>query len=764
MKKVLTLALFLFAGLQIIAQTEGITYQAVIIGPDGQEIPGVDAQGNILPNAEIALRFTILDANNLERYQEVQTTYTDQYGRINLLIGKVDPDGFEQIDWDGTPVDLKVEIDFSGAGTSFIDMSRQELNFVPYSYHRNIIAHGTLVVDDIADLNGELTVAGPTNLNSTLTVHNNNATDLTGSLTVGGATNIGSDLSVDGVTNLNDAISINNGAAAIFTGDVTVAAAGTATFNGPTSFAGASSFNDVTVTGPSRLNGQVTVDVNMDIQGGDAVYNAYPLLVQGSKQGIAIKTTGDRTTNNNYISFWDDTQMWGRIEGQTYGELNLDPEYIIEHGVNITNIVVAGVDIAGAIAELVIANAEAATTAADFRPCVGFGVCVTSPPPAVFVVKLAKVIKVIADVVALAANLATAIVEEGAFVGFHAAQIGVTYQSGSGDYAEWLLKENPGEDFIAGELVGVNNGFVSKNTFGAEKVMVVSTNPIVLGKMPQEKDEYKYVKIAFMGQVPVRVLGAVEPGDYILPSELGSGFGKAVHPDEMTTRDYNKIVGVVWENMATVTDGLNIVNVAVGINNNDLANVVAEQEEKLSALLGALNQLKIQIAQSNTALANLVPGYAEYIENNTIYDYVDSIENQDYQANNQLKSDIPCPTCPDEYELVTIEFSREQMEAGIEIARENYAKSFEEGNKLNSILGLDEFKSSATKNNQVSQSIDFGDILLTPMNEHPFWKRFNSDPDYKEEIIQYIKSSMEKTMQSQEKYNQESYRIKFTGF
>ena len=44
MKKVLTLTLFLFASLLLFAQTEGISYQAVIVGPDGQEIPGVDAQ------------------------------------------------------------------------------------------------------------------------------------------------------------------------------------------------------------------------------------------------------------------------------------------------------------------------------------------------------------------------------------------------------------------------------------------------------------------------------------------------------------------------------------------------------------------------------------------------------------------------------------------------------------------------------------------------------------------------------------------------
>ena len=97
MKKILSLALFVLLSTQLFSQTDGITYQAVIIGPDNQELPGVDAQGNILPEATVAIRFTILDENNAIEYQEVQTTNTDQYGRINLLIGDANPDGFKQI-------------------------------------------------------------------------------------------------------------------------------------------------------------------------------------------------------------------------------------------------------------------------------------------------------------------------------------------------------------------------------------------------------------------------------------------------------------------------------------------------------------------------------------------------------------------------------------------------------------------------------------------------------------------------------------------
>ena len=35
-------------------------------------------------------------------------------------------------------------------------------------------------------------------------------------------------------------------------------------------------------------NVQAALDANVDANGGDDTYSAYPLLVQGSKQGIAI--------------------------------------------------------------------------------------------------------------------------------------------------------------------------------------------------------------------------------------------------------------------------------------------------------------------------------------------------------------------------------------------------------------------------------------------------------------------------------------------
>ena len=57
MKNLITLLSFiLLINHQVFAQTDGLNYQAVIIDPDPEEIPGIDVTGNILPNKEINVR------------------------------------------------------------------------------------------------------------------------------------------------------------------------------------------------------------------------------------------------------------------------------------------------------------------------------------------------------------------------------------------------------------------------------------------------------------------------------------------------------------------------------------------------------------------------------------------------------------------------------------------------------------------------------------------------------------------------------------
>jgi hypothetical protein len=788
MKK-LVLTLFLLASLHLIAQTDGISYQAVIIGPDNQELPGVDAEGNILPNATVAIRFTIFDANNQVEYQEVQTTNTDQYGRINLLIGEVNPDGFAEISWDGTNKDLKVEIDFSG-GTSYVDMAREKLTFLPYAFHRNITATGTLTVDDASFLNGELTVQGPTNLNSTLNVNGGNATNLSGELNVDGTTSLNNTLNVNNMfmTKLSGALNVGNttideidyNAPTNLAGILNVNGLGT--FKDGISVKGTSTFDNLNVNnntilgtvlddgsitsttdiiGKTDINGQVTIKPDIDNKDVAAIlpindedanqsnYDKYPLRVEGSYQGIAIKVKETRGRTNNYISFWDDDQMWGRIEGLTLSQQAFDPEYILEHTFKITDIAIATADVVIAIIDWGTGGLNFAAALTSSTACVGVGACVTLPVPSWIGSSTVEWVLLTAQIVSLGGSLALAVAEEVSFTGFSIANIGVSYQSGAGDYAEWLPKENLSDVFLEGEIVGIKNGMVTKKTWDAEKIMIVSTKPIVLGNMPQPNQEKDYVKIAFMGQVPVKILGNVTPGDYILPNVLGYGFGMAVHPKDMKIRDYKKVAGVAWSNIGKISDGLNLVNVAVGINTNDLSDIVDKQEQELKALRAITVELENEIKQTNSVLAELVPGYAKAVGIENIDQWIKNGENNESIVHNDVNSE-DLTAFSDENDVLYFEISRKQIVTAISMAREQYVQMLDEFDITKKLL-LD-------KNSFLNEAMV--DKILTPIEKHPFWQKIDNETAYKEEIIDFLLSKMEKAFHTHKKYAHEFTEFK----
>ena len=168
--------------------------------------------------------------------------------------------------------------------------------------------------------------------------------------------------------------------------------------------------------------------------------------------------------------------------------------------------------------------------------------------------------------------------------------LGVAYESGSGDYAEWLMRANPEEFISPGDVVGVIGGKISKSFTHADKFMVVSTAPLLLGNMPEtEKEKAFSEKIAFMGQVPVKVLGEVEIGDYILPSGCGDGLAIAVAPEDMLAKDYQRIVGVAWEK--STGEFVSLINTAIGINQNDMSKVVEQMQATLNHIQASLKQL-----------------------------------------------------------------------------------------------------------------------------------------------------------------------------
>ncbi|HUX53096.1 MAG TPA: hypothetical protein VMV56_01645 [Williamwhitmania sp.] len=540
MKQIFLLALSLFVMVDLFGQSQGISYQAVIIDKNPQEIPGVDISGNILPNHAMQVRFTILDALGTIEYQEEQSTTTDAYGMINLTIGlgtvtAASPNTFIEIDWNGAPKDLKVDISLSGTDLFYTDFSFQPLTFLPYAYHKNITATGSMIID------------GVTNLKSRLNVTNGSPTFLSGRLTVDSA--------------------------AILQ-------------------------NELTVNAKSNLKGQVTI--NAALAGDKSNYDSYPLRVEGGTQGLAVKITGSRSSSNNFVTFWDDEKIQGRIEGQTTAELLSDPEYIFDNVLFANEILRSTVDVAKAVAGVVSASSSSTV-------CAGLGACVTAPIPSLIVGAAAQLVM---DIANLALGVAAPIIYN---VSKHA-NIGITYQSGAGDYAEWLPKLDLTEKFFPGDIVGVKGGQISKSTENADHFMVISQKPIVLGNMPQENRESSYEKVAFMGQVPVKVIGKVQIGDYILPSGSNNGTGIAVSPDNMQPDQYQKIVGVAWSSSESLQ--YDYINVAVGLNANDGARLAIKQEQKINAQAAEISALKEQINQMNAVLSQVVPNYATLMESN----------------------------------------------------------------------------------------------------------------------------------------------------
>ena len=131
--------LLLFSSLAF-SQSSGITYQAVIYNPNGEELPGVDNPYAPLVNQDICLQFGIVDADgNLEYQEEVQVT-TDPFGMVNLLIGTNTQTGgyaadFAGVEWTADSKFLKVDLDIKGTCNDFEELSYQPFTYVPFAYY-----------------------------------------------------------------------------------------------------------------------------------------------------------------------------------------------------------------------------------------------------------------------------------------------------------------------------------------------------------------------------------------------------------------------------------------------------------------------------------------------------------------------------------------------------------------------------------------------------------------------------------------------------
>lgn len=132
--------LLLFVSSLGFSQSSGITYQAVIYNPNGEELPGVDNPYAPLTNQDVCLQFGVVDADgNVEYQEEVQVT-TDAFGMVNLLIGTNTQTGgyaadFAGVQWTADSKFLKVDLDIKGSCTDFEELSYQPFTYVPFAYY-----------------------------------------------------------------------------------------------------------------------------------------------------------------------------------------------------------------------------------------------------------------------------------------------------------------------------------------------------------------------------------------------------------------------------------------------------------------------------------------------------------------------------------------------------------------------------------------------------------------------------------------------------
>jgi hypothetical protein len=141
---------------------------------------------------------------------------------------------------------------------------------------------------------------------------------------------------------------------------------------------------------------------------------------------------------------------------------------------------------------------------------------------------------------------------------------GVTQVSSGSDYAEYLPLADPETEFDAGSVVGVDEGELVADAAGADRAMVVSDQPIVTGNSPgpEPEDRDDHETVAFVGQVPVKVRGPVEPGDLIVPSGGGDGTAIAISADDWQPGD-GPLIGRTLE--GNRNEAVTEVTVAVGI-------------------------------------------------------------------------------------------------------------------------------------------------------------------------------------------------------
>lgn len=555
------------------APAPGMNYQAV----------ARDAAGKILANQSIDLKVSFSTNTNEKKayYTEVHQVTTDALGLFNLVIGEgKEPVGaIKDVPWATDQIWFDVALS-TNAGQEYTLMGSVELRAVPYAFHA---ATASQLVNESSAID--------------LPLEKNQSIYWT----TGGNTNTSPATHFVGTRDFKDLIFKTNNT------------------------------TRMNIMADGRIR---TFSVCPDL--GDDNPESYAIVVKGCKQGLFIKVNGQRSTANNFLTFADDDAIWGRVEGQTSGELASSWEFISKNLL-----------FALSTAQLI------ASAAADAAQGAGYTAAAATAAASLILAFAAP-----GFTAAAAESFASGIAQgaEVAALGFEVvnwnatkfAEVGVTYKSGAGDYAEWLERAKGEPDLHYGDIVAINGGKISLNTAQGSHFMVVSKRPIVIGNAPQPEQQALYEKVAFMGQVPVKVAGKVEVGDYILPSGNHDGVGIAVKPSEMAIADFSKVIGVAWQ--AAKDAPLNYVNVAVGLNKHALAPKVEEISNKVDNIIAFLegkaplrpsNQMSSGQAKFTPGMANVTTAPSAKLLTDAEFDqYLDNSAEVIKDYMNKVKADL----------------------------------------------------------------------------------------------------------------------------
>jgi hypothetical protein len=588
----------------------------------------------------------------------------------------------------------------------------------------------TLNVKGASTFKGSLGVSKATVIDNTLEVSENaflmrdmnisNTASLNNTLIVNGVTTLRNNLNVQGDATFQKKVEIKSNIPSTEIGIGALSVIGGAKIDGNLYTGGKAQFNnDLYINGESILNNELHVSHN-----GEYVAS---FENSGSNNGINILLNSEAVDKNNkYISFLNSSNnIRGSIQGQTLANLSSDPVYLRQ--LKLYDAVISSYEtqVITSSVETVLAAGFLAAASTSSTICTGFGACVSVPIPSFIAQGISYVALAATKALTLGAALNSANAVKNEFISDTRNNIGVSYQSGGADYAEWLPKKNKNDQYEAGSVVGIKNGKISLTTNNSDKVLAISTNPIIIGNMPADVYEHEYEKVAFLGQVPIIVMGKVRVGDYIIPSGANDGTAISIAPHSITAKEFSQIIGMAWSGSSK--EGKKMINVAVGLNDSDIGKLMIRQLNELTEVYkqiqncqSEVQDIRNDIAQADRVLESLVLGFSgsdsdpgENEHFNTSESHAsESNPHQWFKIENRDPSTIT-------YNKVT----RDQIEEGITMAEQLF------------------------KNNG-------GDI-----DTNPFWRKVSSDKAFKETFVKKIETSLENTFHTHKKIDHD-YEIK----